>query len=36
MVLIAGFGAAAYGVTLLALGLRLKLGGGRFELFDAR
>lgn len=36
MVLIAGFGAAAYGATLLALGLRLKLGGGRFELFDAR
>jgi PST family polysaccharide transporter len=36
MVLIAAFGAASYGATLLALGLRLKLGGGRFELFDAR
>ncbi len=35
MVMTAGFGAAAYGATLLALGLRLKLGGGRFELFDA-
>ena len=36
MALVAGFGAASYGATLLALGLRLKLGGGRFELFDAR
>lgn len=35
MLLIAGFGAASYGATLLALGLRLRLGGGRFELFDA-
>lgn len=36
MILVAGLGAAAYGVALLGLGLRLKLGGGRFELFDAR
>ncbi|AYC99957.1 lipopolysaccharide biosynthesis protein [Neorhizobium sp. NCHU2750] len=36
MVLVASFGAASYGATLLALGLRFRLGGGRFELFDAR
>ena len=35
MVVVAGFGAISYGATLLALGLRVKLGGGRFELFDA-
>jgi PST family polysaccharide transporter len=36
MASIAAFGAASYGATLVALGLRFKLGGGRFELFDAR
>jgi lipopolysaccharide exporter len=35
MALVAGFGALAYGASLLALGLRVRLGGGRFELFDA-
>jgi PST family polysaccharide transporter len=36
MMLIAAFGAASYGAALVVLGLRLKLGGGRFEVFDAR
>lgn len=34
--LLAGSGALGYAVALFALGLRLHLGGGRFEIYDRR